>query len=1170
MPVKPKLSFDNDGKVCPKDKSKAKLIPGCVADDDEEFIPMNRPPRPTPKRRKFKQFAFADNPKILSKVGSGITPGPTTYPNFQTAPLRNEGASTRIMSNLPQDDTNDSNVRVPRGKYDFQDTNTYMRLPGENIDYVLRSNRFVSGPSFDIEEGELMKPVVKRALISDEFTTPFKRSRLSGGGMRQKVSPAGPTETTPLFAEERQSRSVFRTMSDVTQEARYKGKQISRSVNRIRNLLEPPKSDGFNIADTTVFERTPATPLQSRLPRPESFSEPSLIRQQSAPPAFNRTLARFQNLPKIADQQFANISENLSQRFGQGYRRVMSDSNEIQSVEMNEEGIGRLPPPDPPPSPPIGVRKAVRLSRNPFEQQPSDLVSEIITQNGTELVDLQPRRTNIVPMEIETPTIQASASRFPSLRLRDIFTRVRGTEIRLPKTLDAGVGQTFRSAGAGAAAGILTNIGLTHLLPDTMPSHFATAATSGAVGDVAARMAAHIAERTTVNIGRSVASGIAEGGLVGVGGFLIDMSINSAMTNSGVSHGVSNSVSSGVAGGVTTAASAIMLSSLGAAPETLGLSVVVGGIATLGTVIFGAVSGANQDREEEEQRQRIVNISKYANARNAFLSTLSSHNYNFQEALNAYTKKADLGMEDETWNAFSTSAGRLFRTRPSNTPVIPQPPTPGTPPSADETKFNNLYSQYVRHNLITNVCSQGGAQCNDALRHDPGALSMTDISFLNTQSQNTWKSQADMQVTMSFQELNYSRDRIQNAQTAMVNAWKDGKTSDQLDPYIVETANLDTGFGGRYRTFIQEDAQRQIIDAFYTDQTRVEQMPASVKNAANLAPGFSRLIHAFYSDMDNASSRLQVTVPQLIELQGLDRPEAVRQYNVFQFDRQKETPSDVIDATRLSDAMLQIKQAGFYDLDQAMLETDPTHITAWRPTDSQILQAHAGGMNLNEYVEYMAELEKGDAGDYENLPQRSNEERKRIGYLDYSHFRDELQMGGYNPNLYSYNPKTRQFTRNTSVSQIPTVDSRNSYTSQYTPSNLRMMRYQYADMIHGLNRESQHQVDSFNSNLLNDLKAHGTEYQAMADRQNEYIYNTQRNPEHIMHFSIGEVYKSNKLTYHPLSDHIPPAGGNIANPISQGQRTPNDTASSSSPVVNRSLENDVSSQQQVSDTMPVE
>jgi hypothetical protein len=52
-----------------------------------------------------------------------------------------------------------------------------------------------------------------------------------------------------------------------------------------------------------------------------------------------------------------------------------------------------------------------------------------------------------------------------------------------------------------------------------------------------------------------------------------------------------------------------------------------------------------------------------------------------------------------------------------------------------------------------------------------------------------------MQVEMSVQELNYTRQRMGDAQTEMLNAWNnEQKVANQLDPYIVETASLDPTF----------------------------------------------------------------------------------------------------------------------------------------------------------------------------------------------------------------------------------------------------------------------------------------------------------------------------------------------------------------------------------------
>lgn len=1124
MPHKTKVYFDDDGKVCPRDPVKAHRIPGCdrIDRDKEPFVPHNRP-RPPPKSRKFKQFVPHDKPERLKGLGSRMFDPHPDQPRFGEAPVYAVGPGVDPQTNvLSQDETN-KNLR-PRGSFD-----TIGR------DLSVRSGRYVPVPTFEQEVPVTPIRPPKRTLDIEQgtveerapLTTAFKRGRMSDLGLRQRraqifdVEPPEPPATEP-------------TLRRIASTVVYSGKRAARGA---RMSLQPDPTEGFTVAQETVFERTPATPRSRDL-----FRTPSISRQRSAPPIGRRTL---QNIDRITSEVMSNIQGMVQQDFASGYQRVLSDAAEIQGMEMMEEGLGQ-PPPEPPPSPPPpGVRKARRLPRNPFQEQPTELISEV----GTELVDYVPRRVTLEPMEIETPVIEPEVrSRLP-LSFKGTFERT-GTRIALPRKLDAGVGRVVGVAGVGAAASIVTNVGLTHLLPDTMPSRFANAAASGAFGDVASRMAVHIVERSAAGLGSSIARGVAEGGLIGLGTFGVDLALNQALTNVGASHATANTISTGTAGALGTAATGIMLTSVGAAPETLGLSLVVGSLAALGTTIYAGVTGAQQDEEERVQRENISNLIRFSSARNNFLKTLPDHNYNFQEALAAYRDKASLGMDDDSWSSFSTHASNLFRTRPSNSPP---PPPQSTPTSSDEERrLNQLYGKYVQHNLISTVCSDQGDECASSRAKDPGELTEDEMKYLNDKTSNTWKSQADMQVTMSVQELKYNQERIENAQKELIRIWDtEGKTpADGVDPYLIETANLDKDFAGRFGSYMRDSAMKQVIDAYYNDQTRIEQMPKSIRDMAELNIGFGRLIHAFYADMDNASSRLKVTIPELIRLQGMDRQTAVREYNDIQFDRQKEKTTDVQDARTLTDTMIRVRKAGFYDLDQAMLETDPTSIDSWKPSDSQILQAHAAGMNLNEYVDYMAELAKGEAGDYENLPQYDQAERRRIGMLDYSHFRDELQVAGYDPGLYSYNPKTRQFTRNPDASAIPSLDSRRQFISQYLPENLRRMRHDYAHMIHGLNQDTQQQVDAYNTRLLEELRAHGNEYKEMVDAQNEYIANSQRNPEHFMHFNIDQVYNQNKLTFHPLSDHMPPAGQSVQMPVSRGETTPVDTNVEPAPAEN--------------------
>jgi hypothetical protein len=213
-----------------------------------------------------------------------------------------------------------------------------------------------------------------------------------------------------------------------------------------------------------------------------------------------------------------------------------------------------------------------------------------------------------------------------------------------------------------------------------------------------------------------------------------------------------------------------------------------------------------------------------------------------------------------------------------------------------------------------------------------------------------------------------------------------------------------------------------------------------------LDPEFDNMIHQYYNSMETTAGQLAISVPQLVELQGLTGEAQKDKYQEFQFNNIKQDPTVVAEAQEISSEEDQVRETGFYDIDQAFLETDPTAITTWHPTDSQILQAHSAGMNLNEYVDYMHQLAKGEAGDYTKLPKYSDDQLRASGLLDYSHFQDELQMAGYRKDLYLYNEETRQFTLNPNVtnSAIPSTQA-NIYLSLYSKifitSKTRICRY---------------------------------------------------------------------------------------------------------------------------------
>jgi hypothetical protein len=364
------------------------------------------------------------------------------------------------------------------------------------------------------------------------------------------------------------------------------------------------------------------------------------------------------------------------------------------------------------------------------------------------------------------------------------------------------------------------------------------------------------------------------------------------------------------------------------------------------------------------------------------------------------------------------------------------------------------------------------------------------------------------------------------AQLEMLNAWNnDQKVANQLDPYIVQTASLDPTFRQRYDLAVKLDAQQRVVDAYQTNQTKIDQLPKNVRDTANQDPEFDNMIHKYYDSMETISGQLAISVPQLIELQGLSGDAQKDKYEEFQFNNIKQDPVVVAEAQEIASEEDQVRESGFYDIDQAFLETDPTAINTWHPTDSQILQAHSAGMNLNEYVEYMHQLAKGEAGDYSKLPKYTDEQLRTSGLLDYSHFQDELQMGGYRKDLYLYDAETRQFTLNPNVTNSAIPSTQQAFISRYTPTYLLQSRQQYADMVHGLNDKNQSEVDNYNNNLMRELTSYGKHYDAIvSDINNERLYQGRSD---LLYYDVGKIFNENKIEFSALSDKLKDAPANI-------------------------------------------
>lgn len=834
----------------------------------------------------------------------------------------------------------------------------------------------------------------------------------------------------------------------------------------------------------------------------------------------------------VQDIQAATVRQ-----FGQGYERVVTDAAGIRRAQMisgeRPVGGGRTIPQD--------IEMGVLRTPVATLDDGSVTVRRPITEDVTGLRDID---LDFSPFDEvrDLPTV-AGRTTAPKLSFSE----------RIQMAREGVTARGLAEGGGKAGISFLAGMGVAQLMggTDYTGNRFANASivggASGASGDVVTRTAGLIGQKAAIKMGVTSAEdaaiftatkagtallrGGAEGLGVGIVAAPLDLLLNDALVNSGMSHMGANVISSTTIGLGTTAT--IGAISLAAAPETAGLSILVGLAATAVSGIVGLATGKAEDdqieeakRNQQKLRTKVTNVS---NARKKLLTTLPQHDYDFDEALTAFPKKGSLDMNDDTWSVFSTHAKSLFNKHPDNRP----PPAPGSggDNSPDQIRLNQLFQKYIQHQLIRQVCTGVGSQCNELRSRDTGALTEDEINFLNEKTANMWQVQADMQVTMSIQELQYTQARIKHAKQSMISLWNDRRLlPNQMDDYTRETAYLDPKFEEKFKNAIKLDAQQQVVNAYYDNQTKFEQLPPNIQTAAGYDPAFKGLMDTFYTDMEDTASNLEVTIPQLIQLQRLTGEAQRDKYQEFQFDRIKTQEPVVEQASELVQEQDAVRAAGFYDIDQAYLETDPTAIGQWHPSDSQILQAHAAGMNLNQYVSYMHQLALGEAGDYTKLPTYTEEQLRQSGLLDYSHLQDELQKAGYRRDLYIYDPTTRLFTINPNVPGLPDQEEAKSFISQYTPKYLAKARQEYADMIHGLNEKNQAQVDAYNTNLYQELSVYGNKYNEMVRAQNDYLMSEAGSaPSNLLFFHLNDVFNQYRIEYNPLSDSLPTKDKKVVN-----------------------------------------
>jgi len=431
----------------------------------------------------------------------------------------------------------------------------------------------------------------------------------------------------------------------------------------------------------------------------------------------------------------------------------------------------------------------------------------------------------------------------------------------------------------------------------------------------------------------------------------------------------------------------------------------------------------------------------------------------------------------------------------------------------NNTKTNKLFAQYVQRLTIEKLCNSEGG-CGDLNKQKPPQLSREEIDYLNKQTKNTWLSMAQSQSAISFNQSKFQINNIKVAREYVYNQWTKNKMlPEQLRKQdLVKLAFSDKEFKHSFLQAITLDSQRIIINKYQNEQLKYNNLPPNILNTAFKDGNFKTSINQYYDAMESMSKNLNISISQVVNLQKISDPDKQRNaYQNIQFDSLKQKDEVVENAKKLSEQEDYVRKYHYYDLDEALLNEDPTSIHSWKPKDSQILQAHQTGMNLNQYVQYMHQLALGDEGSFDNIKKYNQDELTKYGLSDFKHFQKELVLAYRNPNMYKYDEKTRQITLN----KNPAPFNRDEYMNSFMPE--RRLRDD-TNHIHGQNRDIQHQIDEYNTNLLQYLESKGENYEQMAWNYNEEVFRA--GSKKVMASTLDQLYQQERVTIDNNNNNI--------------------------------------------------
>ena len=1169
----PKAKFNRDGTRCSKNEKQLRRLPECgiFFIDEKPFIPDNPDPFDI-------DTTYLRIDKLKNTLTKPVFPNPL-FPNskninYDKAPV-NFG-DVWLPEQLPQDDNNINHLNrrylgqgQPDG-YEPLKTNINPNMPRGLQEYepILQRNNTITSSSIQSEID------IELANVLRETDIPIDTGEGVGFGLRRRnVIPLGEQEMLDFG-------SLDREFNDPKPMSNDRAKAIGKKVKQELKITDTIKQEEKVLAEVKKTLKKGNKMLSEK-------EVTGIVKRMSAYSIDKSTVKTILNDNNLfnEDIELMPIEERSLARQLAGNREEIVDSNfkpktqkvtpfDIENIRSDTPLADRVGIRDGRPSFKKGIDK--RAGRLPEElrsiyskgskattdvlanlnERSSDLVKDI---NATKTRILGQKYNKITPVDIEMglPANTTSLSnittdadgyidiltpqrQFPqdnefaalSQEYSEGFSTKPLPKLRTTRFVsDAGIGV------AGAAGGMLAGIGMSKFLSEQGVDGYGNAAISGtfggSVGVTTAKVTEDVLIKTGIRTGarltgQSLLKSALKGGGIGavfsVGLMPVDMALNGAFLNSGMSHAEANVASGGIVGGVgfagTVAATALLFGA-----ETLGLSVVIGAVALLASELFAWWNGAQLDREEKERKQKQLEVKQEKhdvtlNRTDLIGNYLSESDMDFDKALNMYKNlnpDKDIGENDAGWETFRTQMSNMFRKNPINDtdsrtadeilndeteklirPMITELQEKYKNKS-DKSNYinqlkeiyeirdkhiaeynhnktyggyaNDLVNKYIAHSLSNDADFCADGDCPAIKQNDKGELTPSEIDWLNKYSNGTWLDGANLQLQINKSGITSTRARVAEAQTYLLEQWNTNKLApEDLDPKYLKEASIDPTFKDRFYEAITTDAQQTIIRDYYNNQTKIGQLPDNLTKIANLDTDFDEMIHHLYSDTENLSSQLKITIPQLIQIQRTDETQQSKAFEIITFDNSKQDPDYVEKALKIYHANTLIKSKGFYDVDEARMDLDPTSIKSWKPTDSQILQAHQSGMTLIDYQNYMIELSKGEKGNFDDIPVYDKDVIRATGIADFSHFQEELNVAGYDSSLYMYNKDSLEIYRIKDWIDNPQILEKNTHIDKYLPENVANHQEDYAKYITGINMENNSRVNEYNNQLFKSLK----------------------------------------------------------------------------------------------------